>query len=267
MIFVAYRKNLLFDTYIPRLLEGIPLAGSFTISSGESLVEKSSEYISALDSSSDEEISLIITDSTCSPTNFKKSTGISLNLSGTLIKNHVYFDDLFAEQIRVWTNEHTALQNVRWLALQVANGTRVNKIVVINSCICDHCVFKIQCTNDNAVCDASIWIGSKLGTLFRAEHVVVQSMAEAVQYLGDSHNLLVADYHSGTQDVMNSRRNDKRFYSFDNWPYQAMLLTLPIEVCTAQLVDRGTFPLLFDVDRMKENVIACQKAAVRTKLF
>ncbi len=258
---------MLFDTYIPRLLEGIPLAGSFTISAGESLVEKSSEFVSALDCIEDGKISLIISDSTCSPGNFEKATGTSLKLSGTLIKNLVLFDDLFAEQIREWTSKHTALQNLRWLALQVANGIRVKKIVVINNCICDHCTFKIKCTIENATCDASTWIGSKLGELLSAEHVVVQSVAEAIQYAGDSQNMIVADYHSGIQDVMNSNTNLKRFYSFDNWPYCAMLLTLPIEVCTAQLVDRGNFPLCFNVERMKENVIASERAAIRVKLF
>jgi len=245
-IFLTYRQNELFDKYVPQILDGLSIVGTFIIPAGTEVLDVKDEYSQKLSTLSECGVTHIIHDDTCSPWDFLSDS--SLHEYRNKI---VRLDRLFSSQIYKWIGRQTVADNLKWFASCVANGKPVKKVVVVKKSINDHdCAGEEDISHPRGM---QGFVAEKVGEVFKAESVMVDTLKEALEFAHEVEAMIVADRHSGIKEVM--PRSGKWYDSLSNWPHQCMLFILPFETCAKQLIDRGTFPYSFNVDEMRDEVL------------
>ncbi|OIO48270.1 MAG: hypothetical protein AUJ34_03420 [Parcubacteria group bacterium CG1_02_41_12] len=253
MIFLAYRNNRLFQKYVPKIIEGFPIAGTFVLPAGTELDDKREEYINAVNSATEKGATMFLDDHTCMRYHYEEYTGGNLQWGEDEFEIHL--DWSFRSQIESWTGNRSAMENIAWFAKQVANSQPVNKIVIVVDRITDHS-FAGDGGNDLRNCkklETASRISTKMSEAFAdAEIISVLHLEEALEYANNPCIMIVADRHCGIYQIAADAKHN--YEEYGGWPYPCMLFLLPLESCAARLIDRGDFSFNFDCEEIREKI-------------
>lgn len=246
--FVIYRQNALFDQYVPLLLEGLPVAGTFTIPAGEA-ISSHQVKLQAVLQALPEGVTHFLTDETCA---LHSIPGLTVPGFPAPANKTVWLDTLFSKQVDKWNRGQTVSANLVWFAKQLLAGRTVKRVIVVREAIKDHRFVGTENPLQGPI-PLQTWIGEQLGAGLDALHSITETLAEAIAAAGDDESaMIVADRHCGLKDVM--KRDGNWYRSLSNWPHRAALLTLPFETAAAQLMGRGSFEHSFDLAAMREEI-------------
>jgi hypothetical protein len=250
MLFVSYRENALFNEYVPQLLEGLPISGTFIIPAETWPEDKGEEYITAFTNLQKNGVRGILCDETCNPMYFENRDGMKSEsrFSRGIYWKTISLNWLFQKEVEKWVGNNSVATNLCHFATEAAAGHKIQKIVVVKNSLGDHTLVGSQAPLAN---QRDTWITSQLAACFNASTAIVNTLAEALPHMDDESTLLVADRHCGIKKLMGGGAG---YNSLANWPKKCALLLLPFETCAAQLIGRGTFPHRFDIQSMQDEV-------------
>lgn len=250
--FVAYRNNDLYATYVPRLLEGLNVVGTFVVPRGTELETVREAATAAVEKAVAAGATGIISDETCGhiadvpvPGDYWPRCRFGC---------HVTLDRLFAWQIENICPNNTIAENFAWFAKQVVGDRRVTSVVVAEDRIADHDLVGTDDDRQPFQNGARLeWMVRQLNQLFPNVAVKkVFKLQEALEFATDPEALLVLDRHCGIKEIMDQKAG--WYNSLANWPYPSMLMLLPLETCAANLASAGTIDFEFDLEAMRNEI-------------
>ncbi len=242
-IFVAYRTNTLFARYLPELLDGLPVVGTFVVPSGDQFVWGSQTHtncknavLAALDKGAG-----LLTDLTCHP--YQR---IGVDCKGSL----AFIDKLFSEQIDAKREQSTSVDNLVWFAKELAEGRSLRQIIVVERSIADHDLVgsdnlfqMLSGTREQRAAQRAEGIAGILGENFPGIETVIAQPADLLLCrIEDPNTMVVIDRHATNHvpDYGALRRT--------------ILYTLPFEDSALGLIERGNLSWEFDIAEMQEKL-------------
>jgi hypothetical protein len=237
-IFVAYRENSLFREYMPSLVAGTEVAGTFILPRGADFKAERPKAVEMIRNTRlTRDIDVFVNDSTCAEliSCCPKARFVSLNR-------------IFGEQIGEYTKRQPIDKNVRWFAERIAQNRAIASIVVI-----DHCINNspLEGKMTEIPIDRAAWYAKQIKEVFPLANVVrLPALKDAFGgCINDEHALIILDINCGAKEEISMA--DGWYQSLNNWKYKALPLILPLPIVTCQLVNRGKFNFDFNVDKLR----------------
>ncbi len=258
-LFVAYRRNTLFDTYVPSLLEGLDVVGTFIVPQGVAFDTCSEAALAAAISAQSAGAEAILVDSTCGGLAYRRNErGLSVNR----FRPHIGLDYCFSQEVDRLFPVNTVGDNLAWFATQVVANRQVAAVVVIADCITDHKLVGVDTHQQWGWHNADLphLIGVHAQRLFPAATVtVVRKLEDALLDAQDPTTLLILDRHCGIKKLMqaaSSRKDDDcAYFSLTNWPHPSQLMMLPFETCLGHLIESGQINYSFNIGMMRAVIL------------
>ncbi len=246
MIFVTYRNNDLFQTHVPRLLEGLSVTSQFVIPAGTELDTVKDEYVAAVERAVSNGARIMLSDETCNEWQYKGYVGHEPKFRSTSVN----LNELFHTQVEDWLGSKTLAQNSVWFAQQLVGTRLVKQILVVTDSICDHRLVGSGGPGRRSNLEMAEWLGEQLaGHFLDAKVSVVDSLADALKWAEDPTALLVMDRHCGIKPLI-----PDYWYSLSGWKSPALMFMLPFENTTHHLMGREGFDFSFDYDQMRKKI-------------